>query len=61
MLELLTSFYQSTPVQASDGTFWRTAGQALAHDLLEVKWRRLLPTLMDPAVIAQTRKDLGLS
>ena len=49
------------PVTASDGTLWRSAWAALLHDLVELKWKRLLPTLQDPAVITKTRCDLRLS
>ena len=46
---------------ASDGTLWRSAWAALLHDLAELKWKRLLPTLQDPAVTTKTRCDLRLS
>src|SRR6266568_7668708 len=47
--------------KASDGTFWRTEGQALLHDLIELRWERLLPTLRDADTVRETRESLRLS
>jgi DNA-binding XRE family transcriptional regulator len=49
------------PVQASDGAWFRTAGQALAWDLIERKLRELLPVMQDPGTISKTRRELRLS
>jgi DNA-binding XRE family transcriptional regulator len=49
------------PVTASDGTLWRSSWAAFLHDLLELKWKQLLPTLQDPATIIKTRCELRLS
>jgi hypothetical protein len=46
---------------ASDGTFWRTEGWALLHDMIELAWARLLPAMCDGTCVRQTRLDLGLS
>jgi len=34
---------------------------AATHDLVELKWQRLLPTLTDGAVVRRTRGDLRVS
>jgi DNA-binding XRE family transcriptional regulator len=47
--------------EASDGTFWRSAGTALLHDLVERKWAELLPSLQSGQVVSQTRRELRLS
>jgi len=55
------SVLQPEPVAASDGTLYRSAAWALLHDLVEVKWRNLLPTLCDGATIQETRDSLQIS
>jgi hypothetical protein len=51
VLELASRFFlPEQVVTASDGTLWRSAWAALLHDLVELKWKRLFPTLQDPAV-----------
>jgi DNA-binding XRE family transcriptional regulator len=51
----------SKPVAASDGTLYRTPHLALLHDLVELKLKRLMPTMQDAATITRTRSELRLS
>ena len=46
---------------ASDGTLWRTQGQALLWDFIERKWRELLSMLQNGQVVRETRESVGLS
>jgi len=51
----------SKPVEASDGTLYRSAELAFLHDLVELYWKRLLPTLQDAATITRARSELRLA
>ena len=59
-LSILAKPAEIEPVAASDGTLYYTAGQALIHDLVELKLQRLFPELQDGRNIARSRKALRL-
>ena len=61
LLESLLHTQSPQPVAATDGTLYRTAWAALLHDLVDLKWKRLLPTLQDGQLVRKTRLDLRLS
>jgi DNA-binding XRE family transcriptional regulator len=61
IFEFASLLFVEQPVAASDGTLWRSTWAAFLHDLVELKWQRLLPTLCDPATITKTRCGLRLS
>src|SRR5262245_4656907 len=57
----LTKAPEPASCAASDGTQYATPGWALLHDLIEKRWRLLLPELTDRHLIRQTRQELALS
>ena len=61
LLDILLPDILPEPIAASDGTLYRTAGQALLHDLIEAKWRELLPTLEKGQVVRETRLQLHVT
>jgi DNA-binding XRE family transcriptional regulator len=61
IVEFASLLLAEPPIAASDGTLWRSTWAAFLHDLVELKWKQLLPTLQDPATITKTRCELRLS
>jgi DNA-binding XRE family transcriptional regulator len=59
MLELLLP--QPEPIEASDGTLWKSAWAAWLHEIFEPYWQRMLPTLQDGQNVRHARIGLRVT